>query len=113
MSKSVWFKIAVVAFVLTLTLSAFASTGTAKVTVPTGVQVNGQQIAAGDYKLAWTGDDAKLQVTFKNGKKEVATASAKLVERPNSSAYTSVVHENGSLKEVRFQGKKFVLVFNE
>jgi hypothetical protein len=70
MSKSVWFKIAVVAFVLTLTLGAYASSGTATVTVPSAVQINGQQIAAGDYKLAWNGNDANVQVTFKNGKKD-------------------------------------------
>ncbi len=114
MNRSVWFKVAVVAFVILVTLAAVAIEGTANVPVRANVQLNGKQIAAGNYKVSWTGTDNNVQVTFKNGKSDVLTAPAKLVEMKNPSPYTAIVYDqNGKLQEIRFEGKKTSLVFNE
>jgi hypothetical protein len=106
-------KAAVMTFVLTIALGAFASEGIAKVTLFSPVQVNGKQLLAGDYKVSWTGNDNNVQVTFKHGKSDVVTAAAKVVERSATPTRTAVVNDNGSLKELQFQGKKAILVFNE
>lgn len=106
-------KAAVMTFVLTIALGAFASEGIAKVTLFSPVQVNGKQLLAGDYKVSWTGNDSNVQVTFKHGKTDVVTAPAKVVERSATPTRTAVVNDNGSLKELQFQGKKAILVFNE
>ena len=43
------------------------------------VEVNGQQLAPGDYQLRWDGTGSNVEVSFMQGKKEVAKTSAKMV----------------------------------
>lgn len=113
MNKSMMWKLAIVAFVLTVALSAVAANGSASVTIANSVQLNGKQIAAGDYKVIWTGNDDSLQVTFKDRGKAVATGTAKLVTDKVKAPYTAVVQQDGKLMEIRLGGKTAYLSFND
>jgi hypothetical protein len=95
-----------------LASSAFAS-NKGSLQVREAVEVNGQQLAPGEYQLRWDGTGANVEVSFMQGKKEVAKASAKVVALDKASNYDSAVvdHASGkaSVSEVRFAGKKYVL----
>jgi hypothetical protein len=105
-------KTVVLGLAVLLASSAFASNkGSLEITEP--VQVNGQQLAPGSYQLRWDGTGSNVEVSFMRGKKEIAKASAKVIELNKSSAYDSAVvdHSNGSatISEVHFAGKKYAL----
>ena len=101
---------------LALTATAFAATGSGTVTLSSAAQLNGKSLAAGEYKVKWDSQSPEAEVTFLHGKKAVATAHAKVVDRGEASLWNAVVtrdNPDGSktLIEIRFQGKKSVLVF--
>jgi hypothetical protein len=77
------------------------------------VEVNGQQLAPGEYQLRWDGTGAHVEVRFMQGKKEVAKTSARVVSLDQASDYDSAVIDHASGKaavsQVRFAGKKFAL----
>ena len=105
-------KTVVLGLAVLLASSAFASNkGSLEVREP--FEVNGQQLAAGDYQLRWDGTGANVEVSFMQGKKEIAKTSAKVVELDKSSSYDSAVvdHSNGkvTISQVRFAGKKYAL----
>ena len=105
-------KTVVLGLAVLLASSAFASNkGTLQ--VREAVEVNGQQLAPGAYQLRWDGAGANVEVSFMQGKKEVAKASAKVVALDKASAYDAAVvdHSSGkaAISEVRFAGKKFAL----
>ena len=108
----------VLALVLVLTLSAtaLAAGGASTIKLHSAVQVNGTSLAAGEYKVKWESHSPETDVTFLQGKKAVATAHAKLVDRDQASREDSVVtrlNSDGSqtIVEIRCEGKKSVLVF--
>jgi hypothetical protein len=76
----------------------------------------GASLDPGQYKIAWTGSDT-VAVEVIQGKKVVASGKGKIVERGEKAADDAVVsRRNGSgmiLAEVRFSGKKSVLVLTE
>lgn len=78
--------------------------------------LGGTEIAPGHYKITWTGD-TDVQVEVLRGGKVVAAGKGKLVERDRKSADDPVVsRRHGSemvLSEVRFGGKKSVIVRSE
>ena len=105
-------KTVVLGLAVLLASIAFASNkGTLQ--VREAVEVNGQQLAPGAYQLRWDGAGANVEVSFMQGKKEVAKASAKVVALDKASAYDAAVvdHSSGkaAISEVRFAGKKFAL----
>jgi hypothetical protein len=105
-------KTVVLGLAVLLASSAFASNkGSLQVREP--LEVNGQQLAPGEYQLRWDGTGANVEVSFMQGKKEVAKASAKVVALDKASNYDSAVvdHSSGkaSVSEIRFAGKKYVL----
>ncbi len=105
-------KTVVLGLAVLLASSAFASNkGSLQVREP--LEVNGQQLAPGDYQLRWDGTGANVEVSFMQGKKEVAKASAKVVALDKAYAYDSAVvdHSDGKARvsEVRFAGKKYAL----
>ena len=105
-------KFAVLGLAVLLATGAFASNkGT--LNVQETVQVNGQQLPAGEYQIRWDGSGSEVQLSFMRGKKEVAKTSAKVVELEEKSPYDSAVidHSNGgaAITQVRFGGKKFAL----
>lgn len=96
---------------------AFASNATNKgsLHVLEAVEVNGQQIPAGYYELRWEGTGPSVELSFMQGKKEIAKTSAKMIELDKVPAYDSAVvdHSSGkaSVSEVHFAGKKTALTF--
>jgi len=105
-------KTVVLGLAVLLATSAFASNkGTLK--VHETLEVNGQQLAAGEYQLRWDGSGSNIEVSFMQGKKEVAKTSAKLVNLDKASDNDSAVVDHSSGKaivtEVRFAGKRYAL----
>ena len=105
-------KAVVLGLAVLLATSAFASNkGTLQ--VREAVEVNGQQLAPGAYQVRWEGTGANVEVSFMQGKKEVAKTSARLVTLDQSSNFDSAVvdHSSGkaTVSEVRFAGKKVAL----
>jgi hypothetical protein len=106
-------KTVVLGLAVLLASSAFASNkGTLRVQEP--FEVAGQQLAAGEYQLRWDGTPgSNVEVSFMQGRKEVAKASAKVVALDKASEYDTAVVDRSSgtatVSEVRFAGKKYVL----
>jgi hypothetical protein len=105
-------KTVVLGLAVLLASSAFASNkGSIEVREP--FQVNGQQLAPGNYQLRWDGTGSTVEVSFMQGKKEIAKATAKVVTLDKSASYDSAVldHSTGktTVSEVRFAGKKYAL----
>jgi hypothetical protein len=105
-------KTVVLGLAVLLASSAFASNkGSLQVGEP--FEVNGQQLAAGDYQLRWDGTGPNVEVTFLQGSKEVAKTTAKVVALDRAYNTNSAVldHNNGkaTISELRFGGKKFAL----
>ena len=105
-------KTVVLGLAVLLASSAFASNkGTLQ--VREAFEVNGQQLAPGEYQLRWDGTGSNVEVSFMQGKKEVAKTSGKIVELDKAYDYDSAVVEHASGKatvsQVRFAGKKYAL----
>ena len=105
-------KTVVLGLAVLLAASAFASNkGSLK--VQEAIEVNGQQLAPGEYQVNWDGTGPNVEVSFMQGKKEIAKTTAKVVELDKASAYDAAVVEHASGKasvsEVRFAGKKYAL----
>ena len=106
-------KTVVLGLAVLLASSAFASNkGTLQ--VHETLEVNGQQLAAGEYQLRWDGaPGSNVEVSFMRGRKEVAKASAKVVALDRASDYDAAIVDHSSGKaivtEVRFAGKKYAL----
>ena len=105
-------KTVVLGLAVLLASSAFAS-NKGSLQVGEALEVNGQQLAPGQYQVRWDGTGANVEVSFMQGKKEVAKASAKVVALDKASAYDSTVvdHSDGKARvsEIRFAGKKYAL----
>ena len=105
-------KMVVLGLAVLLASSAFASNkGSLQIQEP--FEVSGQQIAAGDYQVRWDGTGSNIEVTFLQGKKEIAKASAKVVALDKAYDCDSAVidHSSGkaAVSELRFAGKKYAL----
>ena len=108
-------KFVVLGLAVLMATAAFAS-NKASVYFDEAVQVNGQQIPAGNYQLRWEGNGPNVELSFMQGKKELAKTSAKLTELDRASDYDSAVidHSNGNaaVSQIRFAGKKNALTIN-
>jgi hypothetical protein len=105
-------KTVVLGLAVLLATSAFASNRvTLRVQEP--FEVNGQQLAPGEYQLRWDGTGSNVEVSFMQGKKEIAKTSAKVVTLDKAYGYDSAVLDHASgratVSEVRFAGKKYAL----
>ena len=105
-------KFVVLGLAVLLATGAFASNkGTLQ--VQEAVQINGQQLRAGEYQVRWEGSGSDVQLSVMQGRKEVAKTSAKVVELEKASPYDSTVIDRSSgsaaVSQVRFAGKKFAL----
>jgi hypothetical protein len=105
-------KTVVLGIAVLLASTAFASNkGTLQVREK--VEVNGQQLAPGEYQLRWDGSGSNVEVSFMKGKKEVLKTTARLITLDQASNFDSAVvdHANGKavVSEVRFGGKKYAL----
>jgi hypothetical protein len=100
------------ALLMLVATGAFASNkGTMH--VQEAVQVNGQSLAPGEYQLRWEGTGSNVELSFMQGKKQIAKTSAKVIELDKASPFDSAVvdHSSGkaAVSEVRFAGKKTAL----
>ena len=108
--------VTVFTFAMLFTISAFAGDRTIKLS--TATNINGQRLAAGEYKVQYRVSGNTAEVHFLKGKKEVASTSAHVSELgfavPTNSIVTS---ENGdgtsNLVEIQFENKKTALTFSE
>ena len=105
-------KTVVLGLAVLLASSAFAS-NKGSLQVREAFEVNGQQLAPGEYQVRWDGTGPNVEVSFMQGKKEVAKATAKVVALDKAYDYDSAVVDHASGKatvsEVRFAGKKYAL----
>jgi hypothetical protein len=108
-------KTVVLGLAVLLATSAFAS-NKGSLQVREAVEVNGQQLAPGAYEVRWDGTGSNVEVSFMQGKKEVAKTSAKVIALDKSSDYDSTVIDRASGKasvsELRFAGKKVALAIS-
>jgi hypothetical protein len=105
-------KTVVLGLAVLLASSAFASNkGTLQ--AHETLEVNGQQLPAGEYQLRWDGTGSNVEVSFMQGKKEIAKTSARLVNLDKASDNDSALVDHSSGKaivtEVRFAGRKYAL----
>ena len=102
-------KFVVLGLAVLMATAAFAS-NKGSFHVQEAVEVNGQQLPAGEYQVRWEGSGDNVQLSFMQGKKEFAKTTAKVVQLDQTPNYDSAVidHSSGkaSLSEIRFAGKK-------
>ncbi len=102
-------KTMVLGLALLLATGAFASNKTT-LHFDESVDVSGQQLPAGDYQVRWTGTGSNLELSFMQGKKEVAKTTAKMIDldSPSQSDAAVIDHANGkaAVSQIRFAGKK-------
>jgi len=106
---------ALLAFVATLTLGAFAKDqNQGKFTLSDTVQLGSTQLKAGDYKAAWEGTGSEVQVKILKGKEVVATVPAKLEDQKFGQDSVSLGNVNGTktLVGIDFGGLHKGLVFD-
>jgi hypothetical protein len=119
MKLSLSSKLITLALALMLATSAFAGSDTHKgsLQVFDPVQINGQQLSAGQYQLKWEGNGPDVQLNIMKGSKVVATTQAKVVDldqKANGDAAIVTNNNDGSrsLNQIRFGGKKYALSLN-
>ncbi len=76
---------------------------------------NGQELAAGSYKISWQGEPAALKVTILRGGRVVAAGQGRLEERTTRATSNAVIWQqdaSGALRltAVQFANKNTVLV---
>jgi hypothetical protein len=105
-------KTVVLGLAVLLAASAFAS-NKGSLYLQEAFEVNGQQLAPGEYQVRWDGAGPNVEVSIMQGKKEVAKTTAKVVALGKAYDYDSAVidHSSGkaTVSEVRFAGKKYAL----
>ena len=78
------------------------------------LNVQGQQLAPGDYKVEWNGEGPKVELNIINGKKTVVSVPAQVVtvnEKYPTDGYISKKSDDGTsaLTEIFFHGKNYEL----
>jgi hypothetical protein len=90
------------AVTLMLTGAAFAGTVSKTLTFNDPVQINGTTLQPGDYKVTYDDNATNTQLTFKKGKKDVATASAQVKQLDTKAPTTSVeFNTEGSTRKLQ------------
>ena len=107
-------KTVVLGLAVLLATSAFASNNVkGSLLLRESVEINGQQLAPGEYQLRWEGTGPSVEVSFMQGRKEVAKTSAKVVALDEAPEYDSAVvdHTSGkaAISEIRFSRRKYAL----
>ena len=108
-------KLMLLVLALTLATSAFAGDshrGSVEFFNP--VQINGQQLPAGEYQVKWQGTGSNVEMSLIKGNKVLATAPATLVDLDSKAQSDSALISNNadgsrSLSQIRFGGKKYAL----
>ena len=92
-----------------------ANKGSLDLLHPTSVA--GTKLDSGNYTVQWEGNGDQVEVKIYQGKKQVATTSAHMVQLQAASPYSSAIvttDANGglSLSQIRFAGKKTAIELN-
>lgn len=101
-----------------LTCGAASAKDSHRITLFDPMQLNGTTLPAGKYKVTWEQQNPEATVTFTSGKKIIATAKGKIVEREKSADFSGVVSNTNpdgtkNLVEIRFGGSKEAVVFDQ
>ncbi len=106
-------RLAFLALVLSLAVSAVAKPRSEHVTLFHDASVNGTNLPAGDYTVKYDVDGNNAQVKFMQGNKEVATAEGQIKTLPNKVNTSQVVLNNDSrsISEIDFGGKDTAITF--
>ena len=100
---------------LLLVASAFAAgTGQGTLHLYESVDVQGKQLAPGEYKLQWNGEGPKVELNITSSKKSVVSVPAQLIpvgEAYTTDGYAAKKSEDGknALTEIFFHGKDYEL----
>jgi hypothetical protein len=102
-------------FVLSAMSAFAASKGGLQLQHPTNV--GGKQLATGSYTVRWEGTGEQVDLKVYQGKKEVASTSARVVKIDQPASYDQTITSAGNdgssaLTEIRFRGKNFALQLN-
>jgi hypothetical protein len=114
MKFSGFLRLAMFCFALTVAASCFAADAhKANFQVSESVQVNGTELAPGEYVAKWAGDGPDVQLNILRHGKSVATVPAKLVQLDQKASSDASEIRNGSsgrqLSNLQFAGKKYSL----
>jgi hypothetical protein len=114
-----YFKVIIAVAVLAFTTAAFAGNNSHKNSfqIFAPAQVNGTELAAGDYTAKWEGNGPDVQVSIIRDGKTVATVPAKVVESAQKASNDAAELENGNsgsreLSAIHFSGKTYSLQFS-
>ena len=115
-SRSFHFLLAALVLAILLPAAALAETHTGSLNLPTSASLNGKQLEPGIYKVRWEGEGSSAQISILKGKATVASANANVenrdrAERSNSVVFSSATDVQKNISEIRFEGKKTVLTF--
>jgi hypothetical protein len=120
MKKVTIASLAALALFLMMSASAFAGSkdgGSTDFELRNQADVSGTTLAPGTYKLRWEGAGPEVHVQFTQGKKVLATTTAKVVELNSKDSVSAAVLDHSAsgapaLSEARLSGKRFKLVFD-
>lgn len=101
---------------LTLALALSASAAQKSVTVYSDSMLNGQKIAAGDYKVDYEINGSTAQVKFLKNNKTVASSAGQVVEEENPAPQTAVTRTQNpdgtsAIVELQFAKQKTAIRF--
>ena len=102
-------------FALAFAIGAFAAEK--NLTLYTDSTLNGQKVAAGDYKVDYQINGSTAQVKLLKGKKSVAEASGEVVEKDSPAPETAVVRTQNpdggsSIVELQLAKEKSAIRFS-
>ena len=115
--KSLSVSMVALAFVLAAAAAA-AAKDSRSIILHYDATIAGSQLKSGDYNISWQTHSPEATVTFAHGRKVVATAEGKVVDRGTTYSANEVVYNltpSGGhvIQEIRFRGSSQVIVFNE
>jgi hypothetical protein len=109
-------KLMALVFSILLTASAFAGSDAHKASMQLfePAQVNGSQLAPGEYQVQWEGAGPNVELSITKGKQVIAKSPARVLELNEKTSNDAVVTNKNtdgskSLTEIRFAGKKYSL----
>lgn len=107
-------KFAVALFALTVSLNALAKE--TRLSVYSDTTLDGQKVAAGNYKLDYQIEGSKAEVRLLKGNKTVATATGQVVENEGPATQTGIVRSqnpdgSSSIVEIQVEKQKSVIRF--
>lgn len=113
--KNLFNRIAVVALVCTLSISAFAKEKSKKVTFNNDVSVNGVVLKKGTYKVTF--DETSNEVAFSNSKEVVVKTAVKFVPQDKETSRTTLnikeQNDGKVLNGLALEGEKSMIVIDE